>query len=99
MSGEGFSKIYRRGSPTLENRIGALIFVDFIDRPTLKFLWVPFEYFQKKRTKSYREWGVSTLNIPIGIGTLNQKNPSVLPQGKLVFAGGQNPPRLSLLKK
>ena len=28
-----------------------------------------------------------------------KKNPHVLPQGKLVFAGGQNPPRLSLLQK
>ena len=79
--------------------MGALIYLDFIDRPTLKFLWVPFEYLQKKRTKSYREGGVSTLNICKGIGTLNQKNPNVLPQGKLVFAGGQNPPRLSLQKQ
>ena len=99
MWGEGFSEIYRRGSPTLEKRIGALIYIDFIDRQTLKFLCVPFEYLQKKRTKSYREGGVSTLNIWKGIGTLNQKNPNVLPQGKLVFAGRQNPPRLSVLQK
>ena len=91
--------IFLRGSPTVEKRIGALIYIDFIDRQTLKFLCVPFEYLQKKRTKSYREGGVSTLNICKGIGTLNQKNPNVLPQGKLVFAGRQNPPRLSLLQK
>ena len=28
-----------------------------------------------------------------------KKNPHVLPQGKLVLAGGENPPRLSLLQK
>ena len=91
--------IFLRGSPTVEKRIGALIYIDFIDRQTLKFLCVPFEYLQKKRTKSYREGGVSTLNISKGIGTLNQKNPNVLPQGKLVFAGSQHPSRLSLLRQ
>ena len=74
--------IFLRGSPTVEKRIGALIYIDFIDRQTLKFLCVPFEYLQKKRTKSYREGGVSTLNISKEIGNLNQKNPKCPSTGK-----------------
>ena len=66
----------------------------------LKFLWVSFEYLHMKRKKYYRERGrMDAKYIQRKSYPSPKKNPHVLPQGKLVFAGGQNPPRLSLLQK
>ena len=53
-----------------------------------------------KRKKYYRERGrMDAKYIQRKSYPSPKKNPHVLPQGKLVFAGGQNPPRLSLLQK
>ena len=43
--------------------------------------------------------GSTELTQTKGNSTLKNNNPHVLPQEKLVFVGGQNPPRLSLLRQ
>ena len=65
----------------------------------LKLLGVSFEYLQMKRKSLIGRGEYGRLIYPKELQPLTKKNPHVLPQGKLVFAGGQNPPRLSLLQK
>ena len=53
-----------------------------------------------KRKKYYRERGrMDAKYIQRKSYPSPKKNPHVLPQGKLVFAGNQHPPRLSLLNQ
>ena len=63
-----------------------------------KFLQVLFEYLEKKRKTFFRErGGCGRKAYSKELLPFTEKYPLVLPQGKLVFAGCQNPPLLPLL--
>ena len=64
----------------------------------LRFLQVLFEYLEKTRKTFFRErGGCGRKAYSKELLPFTEKYPLVLPQGKFVFAGCQNPPLLPLL--